>query len=302
MTQLVSLIQTATYDSTPANLRLPSVVWTTFTALNKVHGLWRWYRRAEVYRKPENLVSLVAGHVINWIIGDSVIVRVAAQFLLVATRILECAQQQAGICRAGHRWVSALKGHYPAPVYVEWEKPTSDGWLSPSTVHWWKTVVVTAWERISRIALCTLDLFTRAFRLSMTIMDVIDALCWSPAAKDDAINEGFVNISKCLANIVANKEELLEGLTDNKALIERFLKNSPITFDKLHSGVSKVLDKTELVHNVVQKISKVGSGIVVGTKKGILNGTKVIARISKFKLKTLIRRRKDDQKKKPAFV
>lgn len=122
MTQLISLVQTTTYDYTPAGLRMPPIVWAVFTGLNKVHGLWRWYRRADVYRKPENLANLAAGHIVNWLIGDMLIVRIAAQSLLVATRILDCAKQQAGLFRAGRKWIDAIKGHYPAPVRIEWQK------------------------------------------------------------------------------------------------------------------------------------------------------------------------------------
>lgn len=272
MTPLVSFVQTTTYDVTPPGVRLPPVIWSVFTALNKVHGLWRWYRKTELYSHPENLAHLLAGHVLNFVIGDSLILRVSAQCLLVATRILDCAKQQAGLCRSGHRWVEAITGKYPPAISVEWEKPGSDGWLSPSTVHWWKTTTQTISERITRIAYATLDIFKKIFKLSMSIMDVIDAFCWNPTTKDDAITESFINIKKWIATAVENKEELLDGLANNKALIERLLQNSPFTFEQLHTGVSKTLEKTEFLHGVSnaiggetkKQLKRIGDGFMIG--------------------------------------
>lgn len=149
----------------------------------------------------------------------------------------------------------------------------------------------TVWERICRIAYCTFDLFSRIFVLSMSIMDVIDAFCWSPATKNDAVNESFVNISKWMSTIVENKENLLEGLTENKGLIERLLKYSPVTFDQLYSGVSSALDKTEVIHNIVQKISNIGGGIVVKAGKRIVNGAMVVSGLSNMRPTSLLNAR-----------
>lgn len=220
------------------------------------------------------------------------IVRMAAQCLLVATRILECSQQQMRLWHSGKNWIAALKGHYPSPIYVKWEKPSSNkSWLSPSTVYWWKSTTAALWERIKRIAYCTLDLFSKAFTLSMNIMDVVDAFCWSPMTKNDAVYESFVNIGKWMATIVDKKEELLEGLEDHKDLIKRILKNSPLTYEKLHAAVSGTLEKTEFVHQSMQKISTLGGGAVKKTGKRMLNGVFIVsglANLTKGKTKVAV--------------
>lgn len=296
LTPLLTLVQTTSYDFTPNKFRLPPIVWTTFTALNKVHGLWRWYRRAELYSKPEHLGSLIAGHLVNWAIGNHLIVRLAAQSLLVATRILDCSQQQARLCRAGRRWTNAVKGQYPAPVYVNWDTTTTSTWLSPSTVYWWRRMGVTIWERICRIALCTFDLFKKAFRLSMNIMDVIDAFCWSPAAKNDAVCESFVNIGKWMTAIVNNKDELLEGLEKNREIIERILKGAPLTYEKLYTAVKGGIIKVVVFQNAMQKISSVGKSTLIRRGKRLIN--KAVIKIKIAGLRRKAKKLEKEQAKK----
>lgn len=284
MTPLVDLVQTTTLDLTPNHLRLPPVVWAGFIALNKVHGLWRWYRSFEMYQQPDNLFQLLAGHIANKVLGESHILRLAAQCLLVATRLLECVQQQYELCQAGRCLLLAIKGHYPAPLRVEWEKNCDRStWLSPTTVHWWKYKASEISQRIQRIALCTLELVKEAFVLSMKIMDVIDAFSWSPAARKAGVIESFVNITKWLDAIVDNKAELLAGMTENRGLIEHLLRKSPFTYESLHEGVAQALAKTEMVSQGVKKISAKQREALIHFGKKAVSGTLVVAGFSDYR-------------------
>ncbi len=287
MTPIVSLVQTTTYDFTPAHLRLPTCLWTAFTALNKLHGVWRWYRRIELYRHPDNLVQLMAGHVVNLVIGEALILRLAAQCLLVAKRVLACVQQQSDLCQAGQRWLLAFKGHYPRPVKVSWEKEAGYSCLSPITIHWWKTTAIAFWQRIDRLARGTLGVCHEAFKLSMCIMDVIDACCWSPATRHEGIHEGFVNITKWLDTTVQHKEKLLAGISANQALIERLLQGSVISYAQLHTGVSTALAKTETIQRGIKKISTIGGGVLVDMGKQAVNGSLVVMGLANCRPLTL---------------
>lgn len=283
MTQFVSFVQSSTYDLTPGPLRLPPVVWTTFAALNKVHGLWRWYRRIELYRQPDNLMQLLGGHIIDKVVGKAYVLRVAAQCLLVATRILECVQQQAEVCRCGKVWWNAIKGHYPKNTEIKWEDSGTYAYLSPSTVHWFKMKGHMLWARIERVALLTLNLFKEAFKLSMTIMDVIDVFCWSPETSNEGVRESFVNITKWMDTAVNNKDELLAGIQNNRDLIERLLKKSPFTYEQLYQGVSSTLDGTEILAKGIKKVSKMGGGALIESGKKAISGVMVVAGLSKLR-------------------
>jgi hypothetical protein len=283
MTQLVSYVQNTAYDLTPGHLRLPPTLWSVFALCNKAHTMWRWYRRAEVYSNPNNFSQLLAGHVVNFAIGDMMLVRVAAQCLLVATRLLDCAQQQAALCAHGRRWLLSLKGHYPKPMRVQWNKGNIHPCCSPSHVHWWKTTALTIRERIERIAWKTLVLFKEAFRLSMCIMDAIDSLSLTPESRYEGVTEGFVNITKWLDAIVDNKDELLQGLYENKAVIKHLLKTSPITYEQLYEGVNNTLQKTEAVQKGIKRASEFAGGAVVEMGKRALSDGMVVIGLKDYR-------------------
>jgi len=270
MNPLLAFVRTTTYEMTPAHLRLPPVLWTVFTALNQVHGIWRWYRRIELYRNPDNLVQLLAGHAVNILIGDTLLLRIAAQSLLVATRLLECTRQQSAVFRSGRAWIGSLKEEYPLPSVAKWDKDSLNSWLSPSSKYWWKRKGLYIEAKVHKVSLNSFKLLKNIFKLSVSMMDVIDALSWSPSARFDGVTESFVNITKWLNAIVENKEGLLTGITENKVIIVYLLKNSPFTYEQLVSGVTKAVEKTERIQENIKRISNIGGGIFVNLGKKMM--------------------------------
>lgn len=271
MIPLATLVQTTAYDLTPASSRMSSFLWTGFVALNKVHAAWRWYRRTEVYTNPNNLAHLLAGHAVNFFVGDVVILRVAAQCLLITTRLLDCVQQQAVVCQAGRSWQAAVMGHYAKSYYPSWESP-----------YPMKSYLHTVWDRIQHIAICTFQVLIQTFRLSMSIMDSIDAFCLNPTTRNEAINEGFVNAMKWMDTAVKNKDELMRGIVSNRETIERFLQGSPLTYTQLHDGLEKTLEKTEVVYNQAKKISTFSNGALIKNGKRVADEVKVTLGLARF--------------------
>lgn len=282
MTPLVTLAQTATYESTPVMDRLPPFVWTAFTALNKIHGMWRWYRRVELYRNPDNFAQLLGGHLVHLVLGDVVLLRIAAQCLLISTRILECIHQQKVLRRACRRWKIAVKGHYPKPHHISWDKNHSGVWLSPSSVAAMHTQGWMLWDRAVRITRCTVSVFVQFFQLSMRLMDVVDSFCLSPYTRNEGIYEGFVNAMKCLDHLVEHKEDLLNGIVANQAIIERILKGSPLTYEQLYRNVAKTLEKTEAVYQKTKKVAEFGNGVIVECGKRVLTGGLIMVGLSNY--------------------
>lgn len=279
LSPLVDFAQTTSYELTPAGYRLPPFLWTAFTALNKVHSVWRWYRRAELYSNPDNLAQLLSGHVVNLVLGDVVLLRIAAQCLLVSTRVLECVQQQTVLYQSAQRWVNAVKGHYPRPLRHSWSKQQVR-WGSPSFIAECQEKSRLLWHRIERIVICTSAVFFHLFQLSMRVMDVVDAFCLSPYTRNEGINEGFVNVMKWLDHLVENKEELLDGIAANQALIERIVKGSPITYQQLHSNIINTLEKTEAVYKNTQAVFAFHNGILREMGRRILRGAKSIVTLT----------------------
>ena len=283
MNPLITFAQSATYDLTPQSMRLPSFVWTAFTALNKVHGIWRWYRRAELYTNPNNFSQLIAGHALNIVLGDTLIVKVAAQCLLISTRVLECVQQQSALVNSSRCWWSAVKGDYSPKRQKSWKTLEPHPFLSPSTQLWFRSIGQSITDRIERIARCTLSLFVEAFTLSMKIMDAVDVLSLSPYTKNEGLNEGLINAIKWLDTLTENREALLEGLLENKEIIEKVLAGSTLNYEMLFNGVKNTLDKTESIHKQTHKITSLGNGLIVDIGKRIASGSMVALGLSDYR-------------------
>jgi len=280
MTSPISFVQIAAYELAPGNMRMPPMLWSAFSVASQIHGVWRWARRAELYSNPDNFAQLLAGHVVNFVIGDMMLIRVAAQALLVATRLLGCVQQQTALMEQGQRWMDAVSGHYPKPIKVSWDRSGVNPCCSPSFTHYCKVTAVTIKERIIRIASETFVLFVEAFKLSMKMMDTIDTLSLNPAQRYDGVTESFVNITKLLDSLIANKEELMEGLNGNKGTIIRLLQGSPISYEQLHSAVEKTLEQTENVQSVFKKGRKLTGDFFIDGTKRLVNDTMIISGLS----------------------
>lgn len=263
MTPLLAFTQSTAYELTPASQRLPPMVWTAFTALNKIHGVWRWYRKAELYTKPDTFAQLIAGHLVNFVIGDVLIIRIAAQCVLISTRILECAQQQTLAYNSTRQWwVLAVQGQFPRPTRVKWNKQKYLGWFSPSTSSWFNEKICFVRNRVKRIVKYTATVFLNYFKFSMRLMDAMDTFCVSPAVHNESINEFFVNAVKCMNSLVENKEELLDGLESNQVIIEKMLWNSSITYNQLHTNVAKTIEKTKVIYEKAKVVTDFGGGLL----------------------------------------
>jgi hypothetical protein len=258
---IISIVQSATLDFTPQQACLPPFVWNIFSVLNRVHGLWRWYRKAELYRNPNNLAQLFTGHAVNYMCGELALLKIAAQCLLIATRILECCQQQAALAKEAKNLRLLLKGSYPHSHYIKWITPNSNqmSWLSPSDRFQWNYFVNKTINKIVLIGKTVFQMLLKAVHLSMHMLDTIDAFYFSPTAQNEGINEMFVNIFKWLDVVINQKELLLSGLSQNQKLIEKILQSSPLTYQQLYESVRNSVEKTSYLCEKVQKVTQLGN-------------------------------------------
>lgn len=283
MTPILTFAQLTTYEFTPPTDRLPSFLWTTFITFNKIHGIWRWYRRIELYRNKDNLAQLLAGHLVNLVLGDRLMLRVAAQCLLISTRILECTKQQSQLHHAYQHWKEAIYGRYPVPTKHSWNRLHKNIWSSPSSEDWLRIKLRSFRYRVERILSCTAVIFIHFLKLNMCIMDTIDAFCLSPHSRNEAINESFLNTMKWLDDLVENKERLLTGIKSNRKIIERILRGSPITYTQLYTNVEKTLEKTEIAYQKAKKISGFTNQLLIDLGKRMLSGSLVMTGFSNYR-------------------
>lgn len=270
---IVSLVDATTRRATPGSLQLPRFASIVFTGLHKVHRLWRWYRKADVYSNPDNFAGLLAGHAVNFLVGDALVLRVAAQCVFIATRILECVQQQALVCRAFRKCIDAFCGTYVVTPKIQWVKKSAtslgSSCFSAYSINWQRQFFRTLGYRIKWIACSILQLFTEIFKLSMRIMDAIESFSLSPRTRNESINEFFVNGTRCMDVLVQNKQCLLKSLIDNKPIIADILQgvNPAYKVEHLIATVSGAIDKTEMVSKGIKKVSRLWGGFFVNLLK-----------------------------------
>ena len=254
-----------------AGLQIPAL-WLAmcFTPLDKVYWFWRKYRVAEVYIDPNNTVDLMAGHVVQFFIGEKPLVGAIAQSVLIATRILDTVKAQNSFWKACYRWKDAFLGRALELQKPTWIRDVKTSLLSPSTIIWWKSVVQNVAFRIKLLAIQTFLIFRNLFLLCMKMIDVQKTLYLSEANQDESWRELFVNLGKLMkevSRLIKNEEMIQHSLRNNKRLFENILAGPGKIFsvDGLMEVVSDGLQKAKKICQVYDAfdIKKSEAGILI---------------------------------------
>lgn len=243
----VLLAQSITEDISSPSI-LPSPVKFLLDGVFYAHRVWRWIRLGKIYTNPHNFLHLAAGHGLNALAGDYMFVRVSAIAVLIATRILDAAEAFDDLQTAWKKLTLAWKNEYPSPIHVSW-KSDSDI-LSLSSLVWLRTTYQELLVRIKRIALAILRVVKEALILSMRLMDAAECFYMSPDLKQESINLLFVNASRCLDKLVQERSYLIQGLRNNKTVIQKVLDGigSILTAEQLIAEVDNGLGHVETFH------------------------------------------------------
>jgi len=258
MQPALDIVNQATRNAIPNPMRTSPALWAGFSALHKVHRLWRTYRRTKVYSNPDNFLRLMAGHAANFAVGDSLLFRVAAQCVLISTRILECAEQQRALQKSWDQLVHSFRGTYVIPAQADWGRGAKSDYLSPSTISWWNVSGTQLAKRAYRVAVGIIDVGSQAFQLSMKIMDAVEVFTFNPETGDEAMNELFVNGSKWMDQLVDNKELLISSLEGNRGLISKILEGTGAngSVDDLIGKVRAAIGRAEEVRDQENEIAE----------------------------------------------
>lgn len=258
MPGVASLVQSTASELSQPKVQLPNPVMMAFKAVHRVHRMWRWVRMGKIYSNPDNFLKLAAGHGLNFAFGDSVLLRISAVSVLIATRIFECVEQHGKLEKAWGKVVDSFKNRHPWPIKIKWETRASNRWISPSSVTWWRYHAADICHRTQRVALSLWNLCKQIFILSMRIMDATETFSLSPSTRNEGINQLFVNGTKWVDRLSENKDLLLKGLQANEAVIEKILKgiHSPLTSQQLIDAAAFSLNKVQQVHQASETVCK----------------------------------------------
>lgn len=226
---MINIVHNATLSLIPKEERLPPQAMGAFMLVHKVHAAWMYLRKWSIYSNPQNFPALLAGHAVNHYLGNYLVIRVSAQCVLLVTRVIACAEQYRAFYHACLNAKDSLYCTYPIVQTSNKVKQTA--------------------YRLQDIAQSAFNLLWEAFKLSMCYMDVITVLSFSADTTDEGIKEVFYNSFKSIDTLTENKQELLNSLNNNKALISTILKPLPggYTAEVLIKGVTSILNGAEWV-------------------------------------------------------
>lgn len=241
-----TLIQKTINELSPNGLNLPEEVYGVFYALHYVQATYRWAQR--VFVNSQDITKFTAGCVFNQALQDALKIRECAVYLLIATRIMDCVDQQNKLQKSWNKWKSAVEGNYLKPVYAPWSTKAQDPYFSESTWVWIRFNAEDLSNRVYLLFIRTYKVGENAFLLSLRIADAvdnaIDGLEMNSKIQNDGVNELFFNFSKWTNKFVENKELLVDGLRSRKEVIDIFLRNlsSVITSDQVINSAVESLN------------------------------------------------------------
>lgn len=260
MVNPINVVKVTTVSLTSSEFQLSGFLAHCFRIIQFIHRIWYWFRRFDLYKNPDNFLKLAAGHTLNWVVGDRALIRIAAQAVLIGTRVLENVKEQSALVKESKNFWGVVTDHYSVSIRIKYEEFESNKWLSLKTRYKWKIRIRVLTRKIVKIAVASFQIFKRLFVLSMKTMDAASAFSYgNPHLRQESLNEFFINGSKCMEELIQNKEWLINSLKKNRGVIDTLLKNSfsIFTVDQLIGTIEKGLNVTERVHSGVETSSRV---------------------------------------------
>ncbi len=277
MIDLVGVVSTTSFQATGTPVSLPLPFMIVFSAFNRVHHLWRWYKRAEIYSNPNNFLALAAGHAVNALAGDKIPVKLPVLCVLVAQRILMVVDQTFRMQECFRKLKNAFRDEYSKTYSYKVVKNENKYHLKRTT------------EKIKRIVTSLLLIFKEAFILSMRMIDAIEIFYMNPDTMNDGVGEVFVNAKQVLEKLERDKKELQNALINSKPVIEKVLKaiGSPFNANDFIDISSDALDKAAVISKISNETTGPVAMVIQEIGKRFIFGVASMVGLKKMVPKTL---------------
>lgn len=261
MAVTADLIQKLSVDASKAAVALPLGLVKSFSAFHYMHASWRYYRWGKRHVQPDNIAALAADKIIGCFASQSQSVQFASQWLMIASRIADCADGYEKLSKSYFKFYKAFKGQYACQIERPWQKQYKSVWISPACDH---SLMVSSEKfafYIQLLAVRLVKLFKSFLTLSLLTFDAIDAFSWSESQKKEAAGELASNTLKLMKKISGNKVSLLEALHKRQASIQRIMDmtGANLKAEKLISSVESFIKKSDQViaaSNQLKPVSK----------------------------------------------
>ena len=258
MESILRMSDSASSFALPASSALPTPLNAFVHLMNRAHWLYRWKLQvSEVYMNSRNFKLLVMGHLTSKVVGESLLLRMSAQILLVTSRIVDLGKQKVrtydAYCDVLHA-IFTSESHW-VRVEVPQGQPTFALLFLGEDYYIWAIQKREAFLfYVRRVGLSTVHLFKEMFNTSMCYMDVIEAFSVNVNASNDAVNHLFIHTAKLLDGISENKQTIHAELLKHKKLIQQVLTvmGTDYKAETLIGEVAKTLNTAERTYNGVQ--------------------------------------------------
>jgi hypothetical protein len=245
------------------------------SGLSHVHGVWKWYRYGELFNK-DNALGLGVGHLVDFILPDSTILKLPAVPFYVGAQLLRLFSTEDAVVGAWGDLKQAVFCTIPVNPKTKWITKSSLNYVvSRYTLTWWINDFKTIAIRTHAIAICTLQLVLESFKLVMRIMDVIEIFTLDPdkikAIAKQSIRQAGVDVPLCLNALVKNQNVFLERL-GNKTVFGYGVEAIGGDPEKVKEAVQTLFNKMETGLDIYQKVSETfGDGVICFVKKGFFD-------------------------------
>ncbi len=241
--------------------------WQAALLLKKVHRTWQYVIRVKSYTNPDNFFGLGVGHALNFALGQNRLLKLPALPFLVGTRLLDLFEQEDAFRASCRHFREGIRCVQPITLVEELSSHL------PYRFKWWlKAKRLTI--RIQRIALATFGVMREAFHLTMRIMDVVELVTFDSQRLqqliDLSVQEGALNIPRCLKALHRNKGALVARLHNNKGTLNRLLKRlgaKKTTADNLTASAQAAIEHLYEWTNAYEALGQALGGCVRGRKK-----------------------------------
>jgi len=271
MESILRMSDSAASYALPASSNLPSPLTTLIHLMNRVHWLRRWKLQvSEVYMNSRHLKLLGVGYLTRELVGESALLGISAQIILVTSRTIDLGKQKVrtydAYCDVLHA-IFTSESHW-VRVHVPRDKPTLILKFLGDDLYIWVIQKKEAFLfYVRRVGISTGRLFKEMFNTSMCYMDVIEAFSVNATTNNDAVNHLFINTAKLLDDISENKQTIHAVLCKHEMLIQQILgvMGTKYQAKTLIKEVAKTLDTAERTYNGVQWVfNKTESSLLDG--------------------------------------
>lgn len=246
----------------PPAIAVPAALLAAVAISYKFNRFWRWLRLSLLWSNPDNFVQLAAGSGVNLLLGDRTPVRVAALMVWVPSRVVDCADNYNKLGKAYVKWVEAIRGDYPRRPKVRWVRSPKGRLLPPAWETTLKEKGICIRIRVQRVIVQTVKVGKRVILLSVSGVDVVEALSLKEGICNRAVSELLLDGTNAIHRIAKQKGVVQRKLEENRPLVDRLLKwvGASYSTEGLIDCVETALDGINVVDQGVTAVTSIGNG------------------------------------------